>query len=164
MSDTLCWRCSREYDPRQTECPHCGAANGNHDLEKAQAAALPERSPTEKEEAEVLALAEDYGQWMWDSGYMDNPTGETLVDEAAAKREEIAKALNSVLVSAYADGRRDEREEIDVAGLLAAVRDLPSVNASEIDGEESDGTPRHYRNRRFVSLTKLERLLRERLK
>jgi hypothetical protein len=47
--------------------------------------------------------------------------------------------------------------------LLQEVLALPFVNASEIDGEESDGTPRHWRNRRFVSLTKLERLLRARL-
>lgn len=111
-NETLCWQCSKSYDIKAAKCPHCGAANGNHDLEKSQGAALPERSPTEKEEAEVLALAEDYGQWMWDAGYMDNPTGETLVDEAAAKREEIEKALNSLLCSAYADGRRDEREAL----------------------------------------------------
>jgi hypothetical protein len=81
-------------------------------------APLPERSPTEKEEAEVLSLAEDYGQWMWDSGYMDNPTGETLVDEAAVRREEIAKALNSALVSAYADGRKDEAEALTHRGYV----------------------------------------------
>lgn len=46
--------------------------------------------------------------------------------------------------------------------LLSEVRKLPTVRASEIDGEESDGTPRHWRNRPFVSLRQLERLLRER--
>lgn len=45
--------------------------------------------------------------------------------------------------------------------LLAAIAALPTVRASEIDGEESDGTPRHWRNRPFVSRTALERLLRE---
>lgn len=45
--------------------------------------------------------------------------------------------------------------------LLAAVAALPTLRASEIDGEESDGTPRHYRDRPYVSRTKLERLLRE---
>jgi hypothetical protein len=81
-------------------------------------APLPERSPTEKEEAEVLALAEDYGQWMWDAGYMDDPRGENLVDNAKIKRDEIAKALNSVLVSAYADGRRDEAEALAHRGYV----------------------------------------------
>ncbi len=45
--------------------------------------------------------------------------------------------------------------------LLAAIVALPTLRASEIDGEESDGTPRHYRARPYVSRTKLERLLRE---
>lgn len=75
----------------------------------------------------------------------------------------FAGGIDEALNDAYAEGRKDERESIDVDGLLAALRDLPFVNASEIDGEESDGTPRYYRSRRFVSLTKLDRLLRERL-
>ena len=45
--------------------------------------------------------------------------------------------------------------------LIAEINKLPTVSASEIDGEESDGTPRHWRNRPHVSLRKLERLLRE---
>ena len=64
----------------------------------------------EVSEAEVLGLAEDYGQWMWDCGYMDSPTGEKLVDEAAFKRLEIRKALEAALLNAYAEGRKDERE------------------------------------------------------
>lgn len=43
---------------------------------------------------------------------------------------------------------------------LEEVRSLPRVNAPEIDGEESDGTPRYWRSRPYVSLTQLERLLR----
>ena len=45
---------------------------------------------------------------------------------------------------------------------LEEVRALPKVTAPEIDGEESDGTPRYWRNRPYVSLTKLERLLSQR--
>ena len=47
--------------------------------------------------------------------------------------------------------------------LIADVRALPTLRASEIDGEESDGTPKHWRNRPFVSLRKLEALLRDRV-
>ncbi|WEL97012.1 hypothetical protein [Delftia tsuruhatensis] len=47
--------------------------------------------------------------------------------------------------------------------LIADVRALPTLRASEIDGEESDGTPKHWRNRPFVSLRKLELLLRDRV-
>lgn len=45
------------------------------------------------------------------------------------------------------------------AALRAAILALPVLRADEIDGEESDGTPRHWRNRPYVSLTKLMRLL-----
>ncbi|KZK32042.1 hypothetical protein A4F85_04840 [Delftia sp. GW456-R20] len=48
-------------------------------------------------------------------------------------------------------------------GLITAVRSLPTTRATEFDGEESDGTPQRWRNRPFVSRTKLERLLRERV-
>lgn len=48
----------------------------------------------------------------------------------------------------------------NIENLIEAVRRLPCVRSSEIDGEESDGTPRHFRNRAFVSLAQLERLLR----
>lgn len=47
--------------------------------------------------------------------------------------------------------------------LISDVRALPTLRASEIDGEESDGTPKHWRNRPFVSLRKLELLLRDRV-
>lgn len=75
----------------------------------------------------------------------------------------FAGGIDQALNDAYAEGRKDERETVNLGGLLDAVRQLPFLNASETDGEEADGTPRHYRNRRYVSLTKLERLLRERL-
>lgn len=60
--------------------------------------------------------------------------------------------------------RLAETPAIGPAGLdwlISDIRKLPTIRASEIDGEESDGTPRHWRNRPFVSLTQLERLLRE---
>lgn len=66
----------------------------------------------EPTEAEVLGMAEDYGQWMWDAGYLDDPRGESLVDKAAFKREEIKQALEAALHDAYAEGRADEREAI----------------------------------------------------
>ena len=46
-----------------------------------------------------------------------------------------------------------------VDSLLAELRALPVIRGSEIDGEESDGTPRHWRDRPFVSLRKVERLV-----
>jgi hypothetical protein len=49
-----------------------------------------------------------------------------------------------------------------VEALMVDIRRLPTVRAVESDGEESDGTPRRWRDRPFVSLTQLERLLRER--
>lgn len=49
--------------------------------------------------------------------------------------------------------------DIGAAALLRAVQTLPMVRANEIDGEESDGTPISWRNRPFVSLKALERLL-----
>lgn len=70
--------------------------------------------------------------------------------------------LHTIRCKACGDGWR-RSNNVCMEALIGAIRDLPFVNASEIDGEESDGTPRHYRNRRYVSLTKLERLLRERL-
>lgn len=77
-------------------------------------------SEVELAEAEVRGMMEDYGQWMWDAGYMDDPAGEKLVDEAKFKRDEFEKALNSLLVLAYADGRKDEQEECSdvLAGRL----------------------------------------------
>lgn len=39
------------------------------------------------------------------------------------------------------------------------VRSLPTIKAPEIDGEESDGTPRYWRSRPYVSLKALERLI-----
>jgi len=44
--------------------------------------------------------------------------------------------------------------------LIEQIRALPTLKAPELDGEESDGTPKHWRSRPFVSLTKLERILR----
>jgi hypothetical protein len=73
-------------------------------------APLPAQSPAEPAEAEVLALAEDYGQWMWDAGYLDDPRGESLVDKAAFKREEIKQALQRLVQHAYAEGRKDQAE------------------------------------------------------
>jgi rRNA maturation endonuclease Nob1 len=61
MNDTLCWRCSREYDPRHAECPHCGAANANHDLEKAQAE-MGMREET---------VYEKSARWAWPDGRPD---------------------------------------------------------------------------------------------
>lgn len=48
--------------------------------------------------------------------------------------------------------------------LLGMIRKLPTTRAPEFDGEESDGTPRRWRDRPFVSLTQLERTLRDFLK
>ena len=45
--------------------------------------------------------------------------------------------------------------------LIEQIRALPTLKAPELDGEESDGTPKHWRSRPFVSLTKLERILRD---
>ncbi len=50
-----------------------------------------------------------------------------------------------------------------IDALLEAIRKLPAVRAAEIDGEESDGTPKHWRSRPYISLTQLERLLRAEL-
>lgn len=36
MNTTLCWQCSKSYPITAESCPHCGAANGNADLSKAQ--------------------------------------------------------------------------------------------------------------------------------
>jgi hypothetical protein len=47
----------------------------------------------------------------------------------------------------------------DIQYWLNQFRQLPTVKAREIDGEESDGTPISWRDRPFVSLTRLERLL-----
>lgn len=49
------------------------------------------------------------------------------------------------------------------ADLMAQIRALPTVKAAEFDGEESDGTPKRWRDRPYVSLTQLERLLRSAL-
>lgn len=67
--------------------------------------------------------------------------------------------LHTMRCKVCGDGWR-KSNNVCMEGLISAIRELPFVNAPEIDGEESDGTPRHYRNRRHVSLTKLERLLR----
>lgn len=48
----------------------------------------------------------------------------------------------------------------DAGALLEKIRALPTIKAVEFDGEESDGTPKRWRNRPYVSLTQLERLLR----
>lgn len=83
-------------------------------------APLPMQSPTVPTEAQLLGMVEDYGQWLWDCGYFDEPTGETLVDEAAFKRQEIKAALNAALIEAYAEGRKDEAEENEAGRLIDA--------------------------------------------
>lgn len=40
IEETLCWQCSKTYPIEAEKCPYCGAANGNVDLEKAQAEQL----------------------------------------------------------------------------------------------------------------------------
>lgn len=32
---TVCWRCNKQYDIDQKQCPHCEATNANVDTEKA---------------------------------------------------------------------------------------------------------------------------------
>ena len=44
--------------------------------------------------------------------------------------------------------------------LLAELRKLQVYSHTEIDGEEGDGTPKSWRDRPFVSLTRVERLVR----
>lgn len=34
---TCCWNCSKPYAIAVATCPHCGASNANHDLDKAHA-------------------------------------------------------------------------------------------------------------------------------
>lgn len=81
----------------------------------------------------------------------------TMVEKIRAKQ--AAKPKHSPLPAAPA------APAVDAAlnALIADVRALPTLRASEIDGEESDGTPKHWRNRPFVSLRKLELLLRDRV-
>lgn len=47
--------------------------------------------------------------------------------------------------------------------LLSKVNQLQAVRASEFDGEESDGTPKSWRDRPYVSLRELHVLLRREL-
>jgi hypothetical protein len=49
--------------------------------------------------------------------------------------------------------------EARVQEVLRQLRELPTVSHNEIDGEESDGTPRYWRSRPFVSLRKVERIV-----
>lgn len=42
VEETLCWKCSKTYAIEDEKCPYCGAANGNANLEKAQAEQLDE--------------------------------------------------------------------------------------------------------------------------
>lgn len=35
MTTTLCWNCDKSYAFDAEKCPHCGATNGNFDLERA---------------------------------------------------------------------------------------------------------------------------------
>jgi hypothetical protein len=85
----------------------------------------------------------------WGAGEPDCPT------ELKAPNGE----LHTMRCKVCGDGWR-ALSGLCMEALISSIRELPFVNASEIDGEESDGTPRHYRSRRYVSLTKLERLLR----
>lgn len=48
-----------------------------------------------------------------------------------------------------------------LTGLVEAIHKLPTIKANEIDGEESDGTPRYWRDRPYVSRGKLLSLLEE---
>lgn len=47
--------------------------------------------------------------------------------------------------------------------IIERLRALPVVKHNEIDGEESDGTPRYWRDRPFVSLRQSERIINEAL-
>ena len=78
-------------------------------------------------------------------------------DRAARAPADSVTAPTGGLVA----GRSVTVGPVGLEWLIAEINKLPTVSASEIDGEESDGTPRHWRNRPHVSLRKLERLLRE---
>lgn len=55
-------------------------------------------------------------------------------------------------------------EEVPASeSIIAELQKLPFARIDEIDGEESDGTPRHWRARPFISLRKAERIIREAL-
>lgn len=47
--------------------------------------------------------------------------------------------------------------------IIGKLSKLPIYRHNEIDGEESDGTPRYWRERPFVSLRQAERIIREAL-
>lgn len=85
-------------------------------------APLPAQSPAQREDR-VMGMVEDYGQWLWDAGYMDNPRGEHLVDDATERRKEIRTAIDALQTAAYAEGRKDERENLERIG---ATHDCPS--------------------------------------
>jgi hypothetical protein len=68
--------------------------------------------------------------------------------------------LHSMRCKVCGDDWRKSGGSVCMEALIGIIRELPFVNAPEIDGEKSDGTPRYYHSRRYVSLIKLERLLR----
>lgn len=69
-------------------------------------APLPVQSPAQQSER-VMGMIEDYGQWLWDAGYFDSPSGELLVDDATERRKEIRAAIEALRQDAYAEGRND---------------------------------------------------------
>lgn len=79
----------------------------------------------------------------------------------------IIPKVRDAEVSPLTDGQRlyaarPARQAVAQPDLIAAIKALPTVKAREFDGEESDGTPRSWRDRPHVSLTFLLRLLAER--
>ncbi len=73
----------------------------------------------------------------------------------------LVRLVEEIVAAAAAPAAVSVPSGIDA--LLEAIRKLPAVRAAEIDGEESDGTPKHWRSRPYISLTQLERLLRAEL-
>ncbi|WP_313329806.1 hypothetical protein [Comamonas sp.] len=85
-------------------------------------------------------------------------------DENDDDYEVEAVSIRTAPQAQPADALTDPMPKVGPVGLsmlIAEVRKLPTTSATENDGEESDGTPKVWRNRPFVSLTQLELLLHE---
>lgn len=118
--------------------------------------AAPPATPVAPTDETLLAMAREAGMF----GFEDRGTKPLLrfaraVLAATQPQPQPAQPLT---------GAREQGVTVGPVGLellIAEINKLPAVRAAEIDGEESDGTPRHWRDRPHVSLRKLERLLRE---
>jgi hypothetical protein len=116
---TYCSQCGSEQGPGNEGVSHCSDHRRRRWTETKTysdgtlaigSVPLPALSPPQQKLASFLGMVEDYGRWLWDCGFMDSPTGEFLVDDAADRRKEIASVLNSLMTDAYAEGRKDEAE------------------------------------------------------